>query len=183
MAGKRTRGTIRPQIYKRMRMDSNTLRQPDSRLYTALHAINGEERREISFCIPLSMWCVMAGDGCGWVCGGDPKGVGAMTTSRRYSRKRHRQTFSLFNHADSASSSVQSLIMEGIIGNFSSPRGTSYPFSIIGQLNFVDMDVEKDKKGLCYILSHKRCGYHESMFVTKRELIELSEKIDNVLNS
>ena len=63
------------------------------------------------------------------------------------------------------------------------PGGTSYPFSIIGQLNFVDMDVEKDKKGLCYILSHKRCGYHESMFVTKRELIELREKIDNVLNS
>lgn len=70
-----------------------------------------------------------------------------------------------------------------LLESFRPPGGTSYPFSIIGQLNLVDMDVEKDKKGLCYILSHKRCGYHESMFVTKRELIELREKIDNVLNS
>lgn len=42
------------------------------------------------------------------------------------------------------------------------------------------MDLSKDKKGSCYILSHKRCGYHESMFITLAELFELREKIDEI---
>ena len=35
--------------------------------------------------------------------------------------------------------------------------------------------VEKDKKGACYIISHKRCGYHEQIFLTPEEMIELYE--------
>ena len=33
--------------------------------------------------------------------------------------------------------------------------------------------IEKDKKGACYIISHKRCGYHEQIFLTPDELAEL----------
>ena len=47
------------------------------------------------------------GDGC------DPKGAGALTTSRRYSRIGYRQS-----------------------DTFSDPRGISYPQSNIGQLDF-----------------------------------------------
>lgn len=35
------------------------------------------------------------------------------------------------------------------------------------------MELSKDGKGSCYILSHERCGYHESIFVTLDELREL----------
>lgn len=33
--------------------------------------------------------------------------------------------------------------------------------------------IEKDRKGACYIISHKRCGYHEQIFLTPDELAEL----------
>ena len=42
------------------------------------------------------------------------------------------------------------------------------------------MDIERDRKGECYILSHIRCGYHESMFVTREELKELFRKIKDL---
>lgn len=48
----------------------------------------------------------------------DPKAPGVLTTSTRYSRKAYRQTQTFFPH----------------------PRGYSYPFSYIGQLNFSQMD-------------------------------------------
>lgn len=35
------------------------------------------------------------------------------------------------------------------------------------------MTVEKDKKGACWIVSHKRAGYHEQIFLTDEELAEL----------
>ena len=35
------------------------------------------------------------------------------------------------------------------------------------------MELSKDRKGSCYVLSHERCGYHESIFVTLDELREL----------
>jgi hypothetical protein len=40
--------------------------------------------------------------------------------------------------------------------------------------------VEKDKKGKCYIVSHKRCGITESIFLTKEELIALREQISSL---
>ena len=33
--------------------------------------------------------------------------------------------------------------------------------------------IEKDKKGKCYIVGHKRCGYHEQIWLTPDELSEL----------
>lgn len=41
--------------------------------------------------------------------------------------------------------------------------------------------VEKDKKGACYIISHKRCGYHEHIFLTPEEMIELHQELGKVL--
>lgn len=35
------------------------------------------------------------------------------------------------------------------------------------------MEITKDKKGLCWIISHKRAGYHEDIWVTDEELAEL----------
>lgn len=35
------------------------------------------------------------------------------------------------------------------------------------------MDVKKDKKGPCWIISHQRCGVTESIFVTDEELQDL----------
>jgi hypothetical protein len=35
------------------------------------------------------------------------------------------------------------------------------------------MKVEKDKKGPCWIISHKRSGYHEQIWLTDEELAEL----------
>ena len=39
------------------------------------------------------------------------------------------------------------------------------------------MEIERDRKGSCWILSHKRSGYYECIFVTVGELKELVEKI------
>ena len=35
------------------------------------------------------------------------------------------------------------------------------------------MKIEKDKKGKCWIVSHKREGYHEQIWLTEEELAEL----------
>lgn len=35
------------------------------------------------------------------------------------------------------------------------------------------MRIEKDKKGPCWIVSHKRAGYHELIWLTEEELSEL----------
>ena len=39
----------------------------------------------------------------------------------------------------------------------------------------MSVKIEKDKKGACYIISHKRCGYHEQIFLTPDELAELHQ--------
>lgn len=39
------------------------------------------------------------------------------------------------------------------------------------------VQIIKDKKGACYILSHKRCGFTECIFLTKEELLEVSDLI------
>lgn len=36
-----------------------------------------------------------------------------------------------------------------------------------------DVRLEKDRKGNCYILSHKRCWVTECLFLTEEELIAL----------
>lgn len=36
-----------------------------------------------------------------------------------------------------------------------------------------DLRIQKDRKGKCYILSHKRCGVTECLFLTEDELIAL----------
>lgn len=36
------------------------------------------------------------------------------------------------------------------------------------------VQITKDKKGKCYIVSHKRCGITESLFLTKEELYEVA---------
>lgn len=36
-----------------------------------------------------------------------------------------------------------------------------------------DVKIEKDKKGKCFILSHKCCGVTECLFLTQEELTEL----------
>lgn len=43
------------------------------------------------------------------------------------------------------------------------------------------MTIEKDKKGNCFIISHVRCGYHEQIFVTYDELVDLSVKLRKAL--
>lgn len=40
------------------------------------------------------------------------------------------------------------------------------------------VQVVKDKKGACYIVSHRRCGVTECLFLTDDELRELKEIID-----
>ena len=42
------------------------------------------------------------------------------------------------------------------------------------------MELTKDRKGDCWVLSHKRCGITESMFVTEDELLELSGLIFDI---
>ena len=42
------------------------------------------------------------------------------------------------------------------------------------------MDIERDRKGSCYILGHKRSGYYENIFVTREELEELVRKIKDL---
>ena len=39
------------------------------------------------------------------------------------------------------------------------------------------VSVEKDKKGNTHIVSHKRCGYHECIWLTIDEMIELRDKL------
>ena len=43
------------------------------------------------------------------------------------------------------------------------------------------MTIEKDKKGKCWIISHIRCGYHEQIFVTDKELAELYVTLSEML--
>jgi len=43
------------------------------------------------------------------------------------------------------------------------------------------MRIDKDTKGSCFIVSHRRCGYYESIFLTMGELRELFGLIDSVL--
>ena len=39
------------------------------------------------------------------------------------------------------------------------------------------VEVKKDKKGKCWIVSHQRSGYHEQMFLTPEELADLYFKL------
>lgn len=43
------------------------------------------------------------------------------------------------------------------------------------------VEVTKDKKGKCWIVGHKRCGYHEQIFLTDEELAELYVTIGEML--
>lgn len=38
-----------------------------------------------------------------------------------------------------------------------------------------DLRISKDKKGNCYIVSHKRCGMTECIWLTEDELKELKK--------
>ena len=40
------------------------------------------------------------------------------------------------------------------------------------------VEVVKDSKGACYIVSHKRCGFTECIFLTKAELLELADVVN-----
>lgn len=40
------------------------------------------------------------------------------------------------------------------------------------------VQVVKDKKGACYIVSHKRCGITESLFLTKDELLAVADFVN-----
>jgi hypothetical protein len=42
------------------------------------------------------------------------------------------------------------------------------------------VDVEKDRKGGAYIVSHLRCGYHEYIWLSNEELKELRGKLDEM---
>jgi hypothetical protein len=44
-----------------------------------------------------------------------------------------------------------------------------------------DVSVSKDNKGLCYFLSHKRCGMTEGVFLTLDELKELKEILNKII--
>jgi hypothetical protein len=43
------------------------------------------------------------------------------------------------------------------------------------------MEITKDKKGPCWIISHKRSGYHEEITVTDEELAELYTTLTEML--
>lgn len=43
------------------------------------------------------------------------------------------------------------------------------------------MEITKDKKGPCWIISHKRSGYHEEITVTDEELAELYTTLTEIL--
>ena len=45
-----------------------------------------------------------------------------------------------------------------------------------------DLQLEKDKKGKCYILSHKRCGITECIWLTSDELQQLDIMIRYGIN-
>ena len=42
------------------------------------------------------------------------------------------------------------------------------------------VEVEKDKKGGAYIVSHLRCGYHECIWLSKEELSELRDNLNKM---
>ena len=42
------------------------------------------------------------------------------------------------------------------------------------------VEVTKDKKGSCTIVSHLRCGYHEQIWLTTDELRELRDKLNEM---
>lgn len=39
------------------------------------------------------------------------------------------------------------------------------------------VEITKDKKGKCWIVSHKRCGCHEQIFLTPEGLADLYFKL------
>ena len=41
--------------------------------------------------------------------------------------------------------------------------------------------ITKDRKGLCYVVSHLRCGYHEQIFLTEEELVELYHELKKIV--
>lgn len=43
------------------------------------------------------------------------------------------------------------------------------------------MEITKDKKGPCWIISHERAVYHEDIWVTETELVELFFEIKKIL--
>lgn len=46
----------------------------------------------------------------------------------------------------------------------------------------MDVNLVKDKKGSAWILSHKRCGITECIFLTKAELYDLAVHLKRELN-
>lgn len=44
------------------------------------------------------------------------------------------------------------------------------------------IELVRDKKGDAWVLGHKRCGYHECIFLTDAELVLLRECLDSILN-
>lgn len=47
----------------------------------------------------------------------------------------------------------------------------------------MEVSLKKDKKGSCWIISHKRCGFTECLFMTKAELIHLAVELKKVLSN
>lgn len=45
----------------------------------------------------------------------------------------------------------------------------------------MDVSVKKDKKGMCWYVSHKRIGFTEGIFLTSEELKDLKEILDKML--
>ena len=43
------------------------------------------------------------------------------------------------------------------------------------------MEITKDKKGPCWIVSHERDGYHEQIWLTDAELAELYDLLMGML--
>ena len=44
------------------------------------------------------------------------------------------------------------------------------------------IELKKDRKGPCWILSHKRCGITETVFLTEEEVIMLRDIITQKLD-
>ena len=43
------------------------------------------------------------------------------------------------------------------------------------------MEVMKDRKGSCWVVSRLRCGYHEQIFLTEEELVELYHELKKIV--
>jgi hypothetical protein len=43
------------------------------------------------------------------------------------------------------------------------------------------VSIQKDKKGCCYFISHKRCGITEGTFFTLDELVEIRDLINEIV--